>query len=376
MATQQTGKKIPLVDLKAQYATIKEEIDAAISGVITRTAFVGGPDLKAFEEEFASFCETGYAVGASSGTTALHLALLGAGVGEGDEVITVSHTFIATSEMIVRCGARVVFCEIDPATANMSPEDLRGRITKKTKAILPVHLYGCPAEMDEILAIAAEHGIAVIEDAAQAHGARYHGKRAGGISDLACFSFYPGKNLGAYGDGGIVTCRDKEMHDRLQSLANHGRFDKYVHHVEGYNYRLDGMQAAILRVKLRHIDDWNASRRRAAAWYDERLKDLPGVEIYRYPGHVEPVYHLYVIRVDGDRDAILKGLHERAIGAGIHYPVPLHLQPAYEYLEIEKGSLPHTERTAASIISLPIYPEIEEEQVDRVVGALREAMGA
>jgi dTDP-4-amino-4,6-dideoxygalactose transaminase len=230
--------------------------------------------------------------------------------------------------------------------------------------------------MDELLAVGKEHDLPVIEDAAQAHGARYRGKRAGGIADLACFSFYPGKNLGAYGDAGIVTCRHQETYDRLQSLANHGRHDKYVHDVEGYNYRLDGMQAAILRVKLWHLDEWNAARRRAAGWYDARLKGLSGVEVYTYPDHVEPVYHLYVIRVEGDRDKILRGLHERAIGAGIHYPVPLHLQPAYRHLGIEKGSLPHTEKSAASCLSLPIYAEITEEQVDRVVGALKEALAA
>ena len=370
----QTMKKIPLVDLKAQYETIRPEIDEAIRGVIENTAVVGGPELKALEEEISSFCETGYGIGASSGTTALHLAFLGAGVGEGDEVITVSHTFIATSEMIVRCGARVVFCDIDPATGNMSPEDLKKRITSKTKAILPVHLYGCPVEMDEILAIGREHGIAVIEDAAQAHGARYRGRRTGGMAELGCFSFYPGKNLGAYGDGGIVTCKSKEMHDRLQALANHGRETKYTHNEEGYNYRLDGLQAAILREKLRHLDDWNAARRRVASWYDKRLDGMPGVEIYRYPAHIEPVYHLYVIRVDGDRDEVLAGLHERAIGAGIHYPVPLHLQPAYEYLGIAKGALPHTEKSAARCLSLPIFAELGEGQVDRVVAALKEAL--
>jgi len=372
----QTIKKIPLVDLKVQYESIRTEIDEAIRGVIDKTAFVGGPEVTTFEEEFASFCEAGYGVGASSGTTALHLALIAAGVSTGDEVVTVSHTFIATSEMIIRCGARVVFCDIDPATGNMSPEDLRKRITPRTKAIIPVHLYGAPAEMDEILAIGRKHGIAVIEDAAQAHGARYRGRRIGGLSDLACFSFYPGKNLGAYGDGGIVTCRSKETHDSLQALANHGRLTKYTHNVEGYNYRLDGIQAAILRVKLRHLDAWNVARRRVASWYDERLAGMPGVETYRYPSHIEPVYHLYVIRVDGDRDRVLAGLHDRGIGAGVHYPVPLHLQLAYARLGIKKGALPHTERAAASCLSLPIFAELGEDRVERVVGALREVLKA
>ena len=375
MTPAEAAGKIPLVDLKAQYATIREEVDAAIRRVIENTAFVGGPELAAFEREFADYCGAGYGVGASSGTSALHLALLAAGVGPGDEVVTVSHTFIATAEMVIRCGARAVFCDVDPSTGNLDPGDLRRRITDRTKAILPVHLYGCPAEMDEILAIAGERGVAVIEDAAQAHGARYRGRRVGGIAELACFSFYPGKNLGAYGDGGIVTCRTQETHDRLQSLANHGRQTKYTHDVEGFNYRLDAIQAAILRVKLRRLDAWNAARRRVASWYDERLEGVPGVEIYRYPAHVEPVYHLYVIRVDADRrDGVVQKLNERGIGAGIHYPVPLHLQPAYRHLEIPRGSLPGTEESAARCLSLPLYPELDESGVERVVGVLNKAL--
>jgi dTDP-4-amino-4,6-dideoxygalactose transaminase len=373
MATQ---TKIPLVDLKAQYASIKPEIDDAVRRVIETTGFIGGPEVRAFEEEFARFCGAGFAVGVSSGTSALHMALIGAGVGPGDEVVTVSHTFIATAEMIVRCGARVVFCDIDPATGNMDPADLERRITPRTKAILPVHLYGCPAEMDTILAIGKARGIAVIEDAAQAHGSRYRGKTAGGIAPLACFSFYPGKNLGAYGDAGAVTCASKETADRLTSLINHGRRDKYVHDEEGYNYRLDAMQAAILRVKLRHLPDWNAARRRAAGWYDRLLGELGGVEIYRYPSHIEPVYHLYVIRVAKDRDGVIARLRERGIDAGVHYPVPLHLQPAYRHLGIGEGTLPETELSAARCVSLPLYPEITEEQIERVVDGLREALRA
>jgi dTDP-4-amino-4,6-dideoxygalactose transaminase len=365
--------KIPLVDLKAQYSSIKGEIDEAIQKVLATTGFIGGPELKAFEEEFARFCGAEHAVGVSSGTSALHMALIGAGVGPGDEVVTVSHTFIATAEMVIRCGAKVVFCDIDPGTGNMSPEDLRKRITPRTKAILPVHLYGCPAEMDEILAIGRERGITVIEDAAQAHGALYRGKRAGGIAELGCFSFYPGKNLGAYGDGGMVTCRSAELAEKLRSLSNHGRRDKYVHDEEGWNYRLDAMQAAILRVKLRHVEKWNEARRRAASWYDARLAGLAAVETYRYPAHVSPVYHLYVIRVS-NRDAVLTRLRERGVDAGIHYPVPLHLQPAYQYLGLRKGALPETEKAASTCLSLPLYPEISELQVETVVAALQEAL--
>jgi len=369
----ETANKIPLVDLKAQYAAIRGEIDEAMRRVLETTAFIGGPEVKALEEEFAGFCGASAAVGVSSGTSALHLALLGARVGPGDEVVTVSHTFIATAEMIVRCGARVVFCDIDPATGNMSVDDLRRKITPRTKLILPVHLYGCPAEMDAILAAAAEGEIAVIEDAAQAHGATYRGRRAGGIAPLGCFSFYPGKNLGAYGDGGMVTCRDAATATWLRNLSNHGRRDKYLHDEEGYNYRLDGIQAAVLRVKLRHLEQWNEARRRAAAWYDTRLAGLPGVEIYRYPAHVVPVYHLYVIQVD-DRDAVLSRLREGGIDAGVHYPVPLHLQPAYRHLGYRSGSLPATERAASRCLSLPIYPEITEALIDQVVEGLRAAM--
>jgi dTDP-4-amino-4,6-dideoxygalactose transaminase len=365
--------KIPLVDLKAQYASIKGEVDEAIQKVLTTTGFIGGPEVKAFEEEFARFCGAEHAVGVSSGTSALHMALVGAGVGPGDEVVTVSHTFIATAEMIIRCGAKVVFCDIDPATGNMSPMDLEKRLTPKTKAVLPVHLYGCPAEMDAILKVCRERGIVVIEDAAQAHGAVYRGKRAGAIAELGCFSFYPGKNLGAYGDGGAVTCRSAELAEKLRSLSNHGRRDKYVHDEEGWNYRLDAMQAAILRIKLRHIEKWNEARRRAASWYDALLESMPGVEIYRYPAHVTPVYHLYVVRVE-DRDRILAKMREVGIDAGVHYPVPLHLQPAYGHLGISKGSLPETEKAASTCLSLPLYPEITELQVEAVVGALKEAL--
>lgn len=366
-----TNEKIALVDLKAQYATIKDEIDGAVQKVLANTAFVGGPELKEFEREFAAFCGAKDSVGVSSGTSALHLALLAAGVKEGDEVLTVAHTFIATAEMIVRCGARVVYCDIDPATGNMSPEDARKKLTKRTRVIMPVHLYGCPAEMDPILALAREHGITVIEDAAQAHGAAYRGKRAGSIAPLGCFSFYPGKNLGAYGDGGAITCDSVETAEWLRSISNHGRKDKYVHNEEGWNYRLDGLQAAILRVKLRHLDAWNEARRRAAARYDERLAGIAGVELYRYPAHMTPVYHLYVIRVAG-RDRVLNGLRESGIDAGVHYPVPLHLQPAYAHLGLKEGDLPHTEKAASTCLSLPLYPEIQEAQVDRVAARVRE----
>ncbi|MBK8230118.1 MAG: DegT/DnrJ/EryC1/StrS family aminotransferase [Candidatus Eisenbacteria bacterium] len=365
--------QIPLVDLKAQYAKIGSEIDAAISEVIHATAFIGGPTVKRFEQNFARFCGAKHAVGCSSGTSALHLALLAAGVGPGDEVITVSHTFIATAEVVKPMGARVRFVDIDPETYTMDPAQLVAAITPKTKVILPVHIYGHPADMGPILEIARAHGITVVEDAAQAHGAKYHGRSCGALAPIATFSFYPGKNLGAYGDAGAVTCESAEQADRMNRLANHGRAEKYLHDEEGYNYRLDGLQAAILDVKLRHLESWNEERRRAARLYDERLRSVAGVSIQKPASWAEPVYHLYVIRV-AERDRVLAGLREQGIDAGIHYPVPLHLQPAYRYLGIPEGSLPETERAGREVLSLPIYPEITEAQIDTVVAALKKAL--
>ncbi len=365
--------QIPLVDLKAQYAKIGSEIDAAISEVIHATAFIGGPVVKRFEQNFARFCSAQHAVGCSSGTSALHLALLAAGIGEGDEVVTVSHTFIATAEIVRPMGARVRFVDIDPDTFCMDPAQLEAALTPKVKAIIPVHIYGHPADMGPILEIARARGIRVIEDAAQAHGAKYHGKAVGSLAGLATFSFYPGKNLGAYGDAGMVTAESAEEAERMRSLSNHGRAEKYLHNEEGYNYRLDGIQAAILDVKLRYLERWNEERRRAAKQYDERLKNVSGVTIPKVASYAEPVYHLYVIRVAG-RDRVLNALREQGIDAGIHYPVPLHMQPAYKYLGIREGSLPETERAGREVLSLPIYPEITEAQIDQVVTALKAAL--
>jgi len=365
--------QIPLVDLKAQYARIQGEVDAAISEVIHATAFIGGPAVKRFEQNFARFSGAAHGVGCSSGTSALHLALLAAGVGPGDEVITVSHTFIATAEIVRPMGARVRFVDIDLDTYCMDPAALAGAITPKTKVILPVHIYGHPADMDPIHKIAKQHGVRVVEDAAQSHGAKYHGKTCGSLAPLATFSFYPGKNLGAYGDAGMVLAESAEEAARMSSLANHGRAEKYLHNEEGYNYRLDGVQAAILDVKLKYLAQWNEERRRAARLYDERLKSVAGVTIPKVAPYAEPVYHLYVVRV-AERDRVLSALREQGIDAGVHYPVPLHLQPAYRYLEVPEGSLPNTERAGREVLSLPIYPEITEAQVDRVVTALKAAL--
>lgn len=365
--------EIPLCDLKAQYASIRDEIDAAIREVVASTRFVGGPEVAAFEEEFARFCQARRAVGVSSGTSALHLAMLAAGLGEGDEVLLPSHTFIATAEPVRALGARARFVDIDPATMNLDPSRLAEAWTPRVRLVVPVHLYGHPADIDPILALAAEREVAVIEDAAQAHGARYRGRVCGSLAPLATFSFYPGKNLGAYGDAGAVTTSDPEIAERIHRLANHGRQDKYLHQEEGFNHRLDAIQAAILRVKLRHLAAWTEGRRRVARAYTERLAGLEAVRTPQVASWAEPVWHLYVVRVPR-RDAVLESLRAAGIDAGIHYPIPLHLQPAYRYLGYEEGDFPVTEEVCREILSLPIFPEMTESQVDRVVEELRKAL--
>lgn len=364
---------VPLVDLRAQYTRIQGEIDEAVLRVVASGRFVGGPEVQAFEQEFARYLGASHAVGVSSGTSALHLALLAAGIGPGDEVLLPSLTFIATSEVVRRCGARVRFVEIDPSTCCMDPAALAGELGPNVKAVVPVHLYGHPADMKPILELAAAKGLRVIEDAAQAHGARYRGERCGALAPLSAFSFYPGKNLGAYGDGGAVLARDPDEAERMRRLSDHGRTDKYLHGEEGFNYRLDAIQAAVLRVKLRHLDTWNAERRQVAAWYDERLRVVPGVDLPFAAPYAEPVFHLYVVRVP-ERDTVLLRLKEEGIDAGIHYPVPLHLQPAYGHLGYARGDFPATERVADQILSLPIFPEMTEGQVETVVSALRRAL--
>lgn len=364
--------KIPLVDLKAQYAAIKPEIDAAMARVVANTAFVGGKEVSDFEAAFATFQQTKRCVGVASGTAAIYLALEALGVGPGDEVITTPHTFIATVEPIELLGATTVFVDIDPATFNIDPAKIEAAITPRTKVIMPVHLYGQLAPMEAIMEIARRHNLKVVEDAAQAHGAERNGKRAGAWGDVACFSFYPGKNLGAYGDGGAICSNDEALADRIAKMRDHGRTSKYAHDEIGYGERLDGLQAAILGAKLPHLNDWNAARRHHAAFYSEALKDVPGVET---PTHSEGhIYHIYCIRVQGDRDAILKDLNTRGIGAGIHYPIPCHLQGAMSRYGLSEGAYPISEAVAASIISLPIYPELTSGDTESVVDALLEAM--
>jgi dTDP-4-amino-4,6-dideoxygalactose transaminase len=359
---------VPFVDLHAQYLTIKEDIDAAIARTIARSAFIGGDELQSFEVEFARYCDVAACVGVGNGTDALYLTLRALGIGPGDEVITVSHTFIATAEAVSMTGAQPVFVDIDDDTMLMDPDALEAAVTARTRAVIPVHLYGQACDMDRIIAVAKRHQLKVIEDAAQAHGARWRGQRVGSIADAGCFSFFPGKNLGAYGDAGGVVSNDEDLIRRIRMLANHGRAEKYVHERLGVNSRLDGLQAAILRVKLRHLDAWNDERRRVARQYGEPLRDSD-VRLPVVNPEAEPVWHLFVVRT-GDRDQLLAKLKAQGIAGGVHYPVPLHLQPAYQHLQIPAGALPITERAAATVVSLPMYPEMMQEQVEVVSQAV------
>jgi len=359
---------IPFLDLKAQYRQIKPEIDAAIARAVESAQFVLGPDVAAFEERFAAYCNVGHCRAVNTGTSALHLALLAAGIGPGDEVITVSMTFVATTAAVLYTGARPVFVDVDPVTWTMNPALIEAAITPRTKAILPVHLHGLMADMDPIMAIARRHGLVVIEDAAQAHGAEYKGRRAGSIGDLGCFSFYPGKNLGAFGEGGAVVTNQPELAHKISLLRDWGQEAKYNHVVAGYNYRMDGIQGAVLKVKMNHIESWTEARRSVAAQYDRLLAKLP-FERPRPPAHCRHVYHVYAVRVPG-RDDALKALQGSGIGAGIHYPVPVHLQKAYASLGYRPGDFPVTEKLADQFLSLPIYPELRPEQVAEVVAQL------
>ena len=368
-------KKIPLVDLSTQYQAHQAEFDAAISRCVASTSFIGGSDHRAFAEEFANFCGGGHVALCGNGTDALYLALVEI-LGQGDgtsEVITVSHTFIATSEAITLAGYRPVFVDIDPDTCVMDISGVEKAINPLTRAILPVHLYGQMVSMDRLISIAQRHNLPVIEDAAQAHGATWQGKGPGQWGDAACFSFYPGKNLGAWGDGGAVFTRNQDLANRIRMRANHGRAAKYEHFFEGTNSRLDGLQAAILRVKLRYLEESNQTRRQIASWYDQGLESVPQVQKPVTRPEAEHVFHLYVIQID-NRDRILEHLQHSGIGAGVHYPIPLHQQPAYTYLGLAPDSLPTTHTVAQRVLSLPIYPEMTKSQVEIVVHALKNAI--
>jgi dTDP-4-amino-4,6-dideoxygalactose transaminase len=364
---------IPLVDLKAQYASIKPEVDAAVQRVLDHCGFIMGAEVKAFEEAFARYCGSEQAVGVASGTAALHLALLACGVATGDEVITTPFTFFASGEAISQTGARPVFVDIDSTTYNINPVGIEAAITPRTRVIMPVHLYGQPADMDPILDVAAQHGLRVVEDAAQAHGAEYAGRRAGSLGDLACFSFYPSKNLGAYGDGGMITGSDPDLIAQVRKLRDHGRISKYEHDELGWGYRLDALQAAILAVKLGHLDEWNEARREHAARYDELFADTEVVTPVALD-HVQHIYHCYAIRTPR-RDELVEHLKREGIGVVIHYPLPLHQQPAYRDLGYKRGDFPISERCAQEVVSLPMYPELTEEQQQRVAAAVRAFAG-
>jgi dTDP-4-amino-4,6-dideoxygalactose transaminase len=352
---------VPYFDLTAQYRTLREEILGALDGVCLRAAFILGDEVAQFETEFAAYCEVGHCVAVNTGTSALHLALLGAGVQPGDEVVTSPNTFIATAEAISYLGARPVFVDVDPATGNIDPERVAAALTARTRAIVPVHLYGRPADIDPLLALAAARGIAVVEDACQAHGARSRGRRAGSIGAAAAFSFYPGKNLGAYGEGGALTTNDADLAQRARVLRHHGETSRYVHTHIGYNYRMDGFQGAVLRIKLRHLDAWTARRRAIARLYREHLA-ATRVRIPSDRAADDCVYHLFVVWVE-HRDAVRAALAARGVETAIHYPQPLHLQAAYAGLGYGPGSFPHAERACAEALSLPLFPEMADEQV-------------
>ena len=363
---------VAFVDLQAQYASIKSEIDKVISDVITQTAFIGGAHLQSFEAAFAQFCNVKHCVGVGNGTDAIFIAFKALGIGQGDEVITVANSFIATSEAITMTGARVVFVDIDPRSYNIDVTQIEKAITAKTKAIIPVHLYGQPADMDPILALAKKHNLKIVEDAAQAHGAAYKGRLIGSMGDMACFSFYPGKNLGAYGDAGAIVTNDDVLAKRARMFANHGRIDKYDHEIEGINSRLDGLQAAILGVKLRHLPAWSEARRKNAYLYNEHLKGagliLP-VEI----ANVKAVYHLYIVRTKTElRQKLQDHLKSKGISTGIHYPISLPNLKAYSYLKHNKNDFPEATKASEEILSLPMYPELSEGQVQFIADTIKE----
>ncbi|MFC1912776.1 DegT/DnrJ/EryC1/StrS family aminotransferase [Chloroflexota bacterium] len=365
---------IPQVDLKVQYSSIKEDIDNAIHRVVESGQFILGPETIAFEKEIASYLGVKYAVGVASGTDALHLALLACGIKPGDEVITTPFTFIAPAEAITNCGATPVFVDIDPKTYNIDPLKIEPKITEKTKAILPVHLYGQPVDMDPILKIARKYDLKVIEDCAQALGAEYKGRKAGSLGDAACLSFFPAKVLGAYGDGGMAITNNPEIADGVQMLRNHGCKQKYYHLTPGFNSRLDSIQAAILRVKLNHLDGWNRARQQKVSLYNKLFEELDGVE----PPYVAPcslhIFNYYTIRLRNmvERDKINEYLSSQGIATAIYYPLSLHLQEVYKSLGYKTGTFPKSEEAQGVVLSLPIYPELGDQQIEDIVITIRD----
>lgn len=365
--------EIQQVDLKRQYASIQPEMDEAIHGVLQRTDFIMGKPVEEFEKAYAAFSGAKHCIGLASGTAAIHLALAALNIGPGDEVITVSHTFIASAEPVVYLGAKPVFVEVEPDYFTLDPAKLEAAITPKTKAILPVHIYGQCADMAPILEIAARHNIPVIEDAAQAQGSKYHGNTAGTLGLAACFSFYPGKNLGAYGDAGALTTNDDALAERVRRIRNHGRQPKlkYEHFEVGYGERLDTLQAAVLKVKLSYLADWNEKRRWVAARYNSELEGIPGLKLPPLRPGCEHIYHQYVLRTE-QRDALGSYLQGKGIHTGVHYPMPLHLQPAFKYLGYKAGDFPVTEKLASTVLSLPMFAELTEDEMGYIIQNVRD----
>lgn len=361
---------VPFLDLVAQHRPLEEQLVAAFRRAVQTAGFVGGPEVAAFEREFAAYVGVPDAVGVNSGTDALRFAYQSLGVGPGDEVITVPNTFIATTEAITQAGGVVRFVDVDDATMTMDPRALDAAITPRTVGIVPVHLYGQPADMDPILEAARRHHLWVVEDAAQAHGARYRDRQTGTMGEMAAYSFYPGKNLGACGEGGAVVAREAGRLAPVRQLREHGQSKKYYHETEGYNGRLHAIQAAFLRIKLPHLDRWTEGRRRVAEWYRAALDGISEIRVPEEAGYARHVYHLFVIRAER-RDDLQQHLTAEKIGTGLHYPMPLHLQHAYRDMGLGAGSFPVTERAAASLLSLPMYPELTARQVERIAGAIR-----
>lgn len=357
---------IPIVDLKRQYYQIKDEIDNAIRRVLESGWFILGKELQEFEKEFADYNDSKYALGVGSGTEALHLSILALGIKPEDEIITVPNTAMPTISAISLAYAKPVFVDINQYSYNLDPKKLENKITKKTKAIIPVHLFGQSADMDQIREISKKHSIPIIEDCAQSHGALYKGKKTGNFGEFGCFSFYPSKNLGAYGDGGLITTNNRELYEKILMLRNYGQKDRYIHKEKGTNSRLDEIQAAILRVKLKHLDEWNLKRRKLAQIYDKELKEVITPKEMDYAKHI---YHLYVIRSE-KRESLMNYLKEKGIGTQIHYPIPAHLQEAYKELRINKGTLPISEKYSQQILSLPMFPELNEEEVSAVINSI------
>lgn len=377
--TASAAPKVPFQDLPLQIRQLRPELDAALDAVLRHGQFILGPEVAAFEQAWAKFCTARHAIGVGSGTDALQLVLRALGIGPGDEVITVANTFIASAEAISYTGARPVLVDCELENYLIDPAALAAAITPRTRAILPVHLYGQPVNWDAIAAVAQKHNLAVIEDAAQAHGATLRdGRACGALGRAAGFSFYPGKNLGAFGDGGAVTTNDDGVAAQIKLLRNWGSVVKYHHEIQGYNSRLDSMQAAILNVKLKQLAAWNESRRRVASWYAEALAPLPALQLPAVaPWTGRHVYHLYVVRLlEHDRDAVIRTLGQHGIQTGVHYPVPIHLQKAYAELGHKPGAFPNSEKAATSVLSLPMFPEMTRDQVQQVADALRAALGA